>query len=27
VHDGMSALPAWMQDYLRTILTAEPKVA
>lgn len=27
LHDGMSALPAWMQDYLRTILTAEPKAA
>ncbi len=25
--DGMSALPAWMQGYLRTILTAEPKAA
>ncbi|WP_182913957.1 hypothetical protein [Sphingobium terrigena] len=27
LHDGMSALPAWMQAYLRTILTAEPKAA
>jgi hypothetical protein len=27
LHDGMSALPAWMQDYLRNILTAEPKAA
>jgi len=27
LHDGMSALPAWMQDYLRTILTAEPEAA
>ena len=25
--DGMSALPAWMQNYLRTILNAEPKAA
>lgn len=27
LRDGMSALPAWMQDYLRSILTAEPKTA
>jgi hypothetical protein len=27
LQDGMSALPAWMQDYLRPILTAEPKAA
>ena len=27
LHDGMTALPAWMQNYLRTILTAGPKAA
>lgn len=27
LQDGMSALPAWMQDYLRTLLTTEPNAA
>lgn len=27
LHEGMSALPAWMQDLLRALLTDEPKVA
>ncbi|RJF90309.1 DUF6088 family protein [Sphingomonas cavernae] len=27
LRDGMSTLPAWMQDYLRSILTDEPKAA